>query len=484
MDMFVDRNTLTSAVVSAIQQESSLSSPFDTPPSTESDDSRRNAFPRIRVIKDHVFKELLLGAVDQERHFRSSDCEVLGRSEGTFNHCVILKLTDGRKYVIKVPAQGIPELWNEGDAHVLRSEADTIGFIRRHTSIPVMEVFAWDASCDNHLGAPYMIQEYAHGFTAARLFAIPNGIDPCPPPSEETADVRQRRQTFLRDLAFMMAELQKFTFDKSGMLYFEDDPEEDDAKPPTVGPWYEYLLSSPREFPAFSNTHAFLSSMITETIEGAKQALIDNGPTDAHSMRDKNRKAWLLDGLALFCEAAYSAFPGSKNPTDHPETFVLCHPDLDFQNIHVDHTGAIVGIIDWQGTRTVPRPTGFASLPLCLRADWEPDYSLKSRLPPWTLQGYREDYVGYMEEALEGTASSDDAKFTLHSDWYCFALSSAMGYADQNVQDFAARMMKEVGFLRVFGGTDPFLEYLADGGKYCHVVEMLRREIGRLYAPE
>lgn len=475
---FVD-DGLTSAGASANQQVSPFSSSFDTASSVESDRRCRKAFPRIRLIKNHVFKELLLEAVDLDRHFCSSDCEVLERTEGTFNHCVILSLNNGSEYVIKVPAQGTPELWTEGDARVLRSEVHTMQFIRRHTSIPVMQIFAWGDDCNNHLGAPYMIQEYALGFPASRLFAVPNGR----PVIEETAAVLKHRQTFLRDLAFKMAELHKFTFDKSGMLYFENDPEADDAKPPTVGPWYDYVLYSPREFPAYSNTHAFFSSMIGEAISNRKQGLIQDPANDPDSFQEKIRQARLFNGLALFCDAAYSAFPGPKLPTDVPETFVLNHPDLDFQNIYIDDKGAIVGIIDWQGTCTVPRPVGFASVPLCLRADWEPSsYTLDRRLPSSMLQSYRKDYIRYMTEALSSTPS-DDAKFTPHSDWYWFAANTVMEYADQTLEDFVARMMREVACLRTFEGTDMLLEFLEKNKISADVLKVLRREVGEMYAP-
>ncbi|KAF9731039.1 hypothetical protein PMIN06_003631 [Paraphaeosphaeria minitans] len=476
MDTSEVSDVLPSAGVSSHQQLPLSVSPFDDASSVASDHSSRQAFSDIRFIKDHVFQELLLAAVDPDHQFHSSDCQVLGRVEGTYNHCVGLKLTDGRKYVIKVPAQGVPQLWTEWDARILRSEVNTMEFLRRHTNIPIMQVFDWDDTCENHLSAPYMIQECARGIPAGKLFSVPTDDD-SGPVVEESAAVLERRQIFLRDLAFNMAELQKFTFNASGMLAFDDDP---DA--PTVGPWYEFLLHTPKEFQPYDNTHAWLSSRINKQISNTKEHLAQHPGTDPYTMEEKVRKTQLLDGLALFCDSAYNAFPGPKLPTDAPETFVLNHPDLDFQNIYVDHTGAIVGIIDWQGTRVVPRPIGFASLPLCLCADWESDYNLQERHAPWILRSYREDYIHYLKEALAPTSCAD-IKFTRHSAWYWFAANAVMGYSDQTLLNFAVRTMREVEFLRVFEGTDAFLEYLRKEGQFADALEVLRREVARMYDP-
>jgi hypothetical protein len=74
--------------------------------------------------------------------------------------------------------------------------------------------------CKSHLSAPYIIQECARGTPPDKLFTNPknDGL------ALDVA-VLQRRQTFLRGLAFKMAELQKLSFNVNGILDV-----------PTVGP--------------------------------------------------------------------------------------------------------------------------------------------------------------------------------------------------------------------------------------------------------
>ena len=88
--------------------------------------------------------------------------------------------------------------------------------------------------------------------------------------------------------------------------------------------------------------------------------------------------------------------------------FVLCHPDLDLQNILVDNEGNVVGLIDWDGVATVPRSVGCA-YPKWITRDWNPyDYNYPDRgygrreQPPQELNHYRQVYTGFLEELSTG----------------------------------------------------------------------------------
>jgi hypothetical protein len=444
-----------------------------------SSDMDRQDFPRIRAIEDDAFKKLLLETIDTEEKFSLKDVKVTRRCEGTFNHCAMLKLTDGREYAIKVPAQGTPELWTEIDAHVLRSEVGTMKYIRRYTAVPVMHIFGSDASCDNTLGAPYIIQEFSEGFRASFLFLCP-GEDGQPNFDLDagTPIQKQRREVFLRDLATKMAELHKFSFDKSGMLYFEEDPELENAKPPNVGPWFEYLTYDPQECAPFSNTQAFLHKMAARYVAEEK-VWLDNIP-ETDTLWPAERRALAhkrLAGLSLFSGCAFSSFPGSSST--NPETFVLAHPDLDLQNIYVDDTGAITGIIDWQGTRTMPRPVGYASVPLFLRSDWEAREDGAAGIVPLSaLDGFRTMYATYMAEALNG---GGDAKYTPRSAVCWFAFGAAMGSAVHNLENFFQRMVEEVGPDREDMEEDTFLVYLSEEDVPEESKEILKTEFRRMF---
>ncbi|KAF2751323.1 hypothetical protein M011DRAFT_483258 [Sporormia fimetaria CBS 119925] len=84
--------------------------------------------------------------------------------------------------------------------------------------------------------------------------------------------------------------------------------------------------------------------------------------------------------------------------SNEKQSYVLCHPDLDLQNILTDEDGNVTGIIDWEKALAVPRCVGYASLPLFLRYD---DHA-EGGAGVWpfmqkSLHHYREVYAGAME---------------------------------------------------------------------------------------
>lgn len=272
-------------------------------------------------------------------------------------------------------------------------------------------------------------------------------------------------------------------FNKGGILYFKNP---DKPENPTVGPWYKYLTSDSIELEPYDNTRAFLASCYNlyffEARKDIKEVPITD-ITDLSKVEGQLIESRVIEGLALFCDAAYSAFPEPQQSNDAPETFVLNHPDLDLQNIFVDKgTGHIFSIIDSQETRIVPRPIGSASLPLPLRQDWDADFTLGHQLPPCTLASYREDYIRYMAEALAPTPSPD-AKFTRYSYWYWFAMNATM-FERPNLWHFAARMVREIECLRTFDNPEPFLLQLGKVGRHSSAFTMLKREFEGMYKAE
>jgi len=63
------------------------------------------------------------------------------RYEGSFNYCAILNAGTCGRWVIKVPFTGAAKTWTDGDAHRLRSEAQTMIYIRHNApKVPIPEV--------------------------------------------------------------------------------------------------------------------------------------------------------------------------------------------------------------------------------------------------------------------------------------------------------------------------------------------------------
>lgn len=93
------------------------------------------------------------------------ECKVLPKVDcGSYNAVLSLSFIDGLVWVIKIPSRGHSEDWIEGfDTSSLESEAQTMRMIRRETSIPVPEVFAFDSSLDNELRCPFILMKKTRG---------------------------------------------------------------------------------------------------------------------------------------------------------------------------------------------------------------------------------------------------------------------------------------------------------------------------------
>jgi hypothetical protein len=66
----------------------------------------------------------------------------------------------GARWILKIPACGTPTQFDSSASAAVRSEALIMRLIRRETSIPILEVFAFDTSLDNELGCPYNLMSF------------------------------------------------------------------------------------------------------------------------------------------------------------------------------------------------------------------------------------------------------------------------------------------------------------------------------------
>ncbi|CDO74372.1 hypothetical protein BN946_scf184956.g1, partial [Trametes cinnabarina] len=85
----------------------------------------------------------------------------------------------------------------------------------------------------------------------------------------------------------------------------------------------------------------------------------------------------------------------------------LGHPDFDSQNVFVDDTGRLVGLIDWDGVSVLPRQLGALTYPNWLTVDWNPTmYDYYKELPNYDteeeLHAYREMYTKCIRAASGG----------------------------------------------------------------------------------
>lgn len=58
--------------------------------------------------------------------------------------------------VIRVPATGWGNGMTDTAARAIRSQVITLRLIKCQTTIPVPEIYGFDTTCDNEIGAPYI----------------------------------------------------------------------------------------------------------------------------------------------------------------------------------------------------------------------------------------------------------------------------------------------------------------------------------------
>ncbi|KAK3943999.1 kinase-like domain-containing protein [Diplogelasinospora grovesii] len=305
----------------------------------------------LTTLKSMIPIEKLAGFALKFRHQKSDDDnELLGLDcqvdpeplYGSFNVLYRLKFSDLRTWVIKFPiACHDASSWDEEQAFRLRSEALTMMLVQSQTSIPVPTVFSFDNGFSNELGLPYILMEFLPGISAAdfwkKLLSAPE------------TERQAKRETLLRTLARYVTQLNKFKFDRDGLLDFTPDGKMiQGVKKPVDDPVPVHCIPATRNY---------LRRTLRSNLRDA---------TDEDHFMTKGA----LKYLALLVDW----FPIDVTDEDLAcsNHFVLRHPDLDLQNVLVDDDGTVTGLIDWDGCEVVPSMWGNEAFPSWLTRDWDP----------------------------------------------------------------------------------------------------------------
>jgi aminoglycoside phosphotransferase (APT) family kinase protein len=87
----------------------------------------------------------------------------LYRLNGGYNVIRVIEFEDGIKYVIRVPAVGWASRWTENASNTFRSQAHTMRVIKEKTAMLIPEVYNFDTTQTNIIGAPYMVMSFVPG---------------------------------------------------------------------------------------------------------------------------------------------------------------------------------------------------------------------------------------------------------------------------------------------------------------------------------
>ena len=311
---------------------------------------------------------------------------------GSYHIVFPLKFTDGTQWVLKVPSAGYAGHWSEISARSLRSEALTMQFLKRNTTIPIPDVYIFDASLDNELNCPFILMECIQGIPLHKVWF------------DETATpafLEQCRKRALEDIAEAMVQLNKFSFNQCGSLSFDKEgniieissmPFWDQSNTP-VKTLQDFDMGEECEIGPFSDAKTYLQySMNSRQPLGSitcRGSLMDDSMIGSYKL------------LRLFFDWIPAEF------YDNNSGFVLSHLDFAIQNALVTEEGKLCGLIDWDGVSVGPRCIGCEKYPSWLTRDWDPvmyRYDPEDPIPnensPEELAHYRSVYRRAMQRAL------------------------------------------------------------------------------------
>ncbi|KAK9349748.1 hypothetical protein V1523DRAFT_399861 [Lipomyces doorenjongii] len=285
--------------------------------------------------------------------------QVVSRLNGSYNLVHIVEFDDSVRYVVRVPATGWGSRFTAIAKRSLVSQALTLRLIRKETAVPVPDVYAFDISCTNEIGAPYILMSFINGHTVCSKWFDRTG---------PTA-LEDRRLRTLDTLAQAMSQLQKFQFDKIGSLEFDNGTVGNSI---TIGPCYRWD-----------------EGILGDEDYGKDLRVQEFGPFESS-------KSYLRHWSV----------------STNQESFVLSLPDFDSQNIMIDERGNLTGIIDWDNVQAVPRFIGYLSFPGWITRDWDPivyyyPANKERENSPEELKRYRLKYNSNMQEILQ----RKDARF-------------------------------------------------------------------------
>ena len=170
----------------------------------------------IKILNPELFPDYgLFVRFDAVEHKLNRDitCEVrLPPISGAFNLIYRLDFSDGVSWAIRIPLSNKYGTYEESQERCIQSEVEIMQFLRRHTSIPIPQVYAFDVCTANPIGVPFILMEFISGRSVHEVWFKDDGETP----------LEERRLRILDGLAAYMSQLSKFSFANIAAL---DDPE-------------------------------------------------------------------------------------------------------------------------------------------------------------------------------------------------------------------------------------------------------------------
>ncbi|EPQ52154.1 kinase-like protein [Gloeophyllum trabeum ATCC 11539] len=273
---------------------------------------------KMYLVLDKISERFSDPCVAVERH-----------KQGSHHMTYIVTLESGIKRLVRV---SYPFLRDYGSGIVppskMKSEVATMKYVREHTRIPVPEVLHYDGDEDGSVGAEWMVLEFINGLSLYHLWP------------DMSCD---SRRAVAHSLANVFHQLLALRFNNIGSLQ-ENEGGEISVGPMTFMPSNNTHHTAP---PDSTKCGPFVS--IKQWILALATGDLDFETSDTDTSEGSERRAAVVQDIqatTVFDDESLQDFCA----------IALEHVDLKLNNILVDpndHT-AIVGVIDWEGARTVP----------------------------------------------------------------------------------------------------------------------------------
>ena len=351
---------------------------------------------RIRQTIETMYDEKLSHANLAPWHGCSVSPEPLN---GSYNLVYLVTYEDGAQWIFKIPANGYHACFDHVAAEALKSEAQTMKFIKQQTTIPLPTVHHFDASFNNDIGCPYILMDFLKGKPLWQGWFDEKA---------SRSGVEQFRARSMQTIAVAMVQLSQFSVDTGGFLQFDPDGRPVGITASRVPDWLSgsdmqqglttaregclYCEKGPIKDPAAS----FLFMLDRR---GVREG---DGPLDLGSH----------EIVRMFTEWTLEK---AENANDRRGKFVLAHPDFAVQNFLVEDDGTLCGIIDWDGVAAVPLSIGCLKYPDWLMSDWHPLYNYCPGVvgqhvdSPEDLATYRTMYAQFVEASSTFACGSSKA---------------------------------------------------------------------------
>ncbi|KAF7552778.1 hypothetical protein G7Z17_g4073 [Cylindrodendrum hubeiense] len=319
--------------------------------------------------------DALLSLATQLRGGRPCTTDVSKRPKaGSLNWVIFITFDDGIEWVFRSPRRSM-SIKTESHYKMTISEASTLKYLGKHSSVPVPEVYSFSGSHDNEIGVPYILMSKASGrvlseYDWSEAYRIPGYTVRIP--LLPLAD--QDREKIMGQLGGIMSLLSEIHFDKIGSLFEAEDGSSDCSVGECLNPsllWEKRDKLEGIDRGPFDQESQYLSSLISAFVSHAKELRLSPhnffAPIpNAFEYRDwasysaavdrwedfyvlgegaegsKNRLSYCLAG-----EFLREMIPSLTSNASQSRGFVPCHPDLHTGNIFVDEKFNVTSIIDW-----------------------------------------------------------------------------------------------------------------------------------------